>query len=326
MNHSFRFTAMAFTAFLAGTTGIAVHAQAYPTKPITAIVYGAAGTTPDLFARAVTRLMGASMGQPFVVENRPGASGVIATKEVIRSAPDGYTVLFTSNTSLVNVTKLMKKAPYDPVAELTPIGATYTPVEVLIVRSDLPATTVPDLIAYAKQNPGKLNYGAAGKGSIFHLNGEAFSTATGIKMQNVAYKGPLAALQDVAAGNVDMAFNSFGGLAGMLATGRVRVLAVLDKERYKGLPNVATIAESVPSYQKVDSWAAMMAPAKLPPALASKLNAELNKALKSPEMTKWMEDNVAQPIGGSPTQVGDLMSTTSVRLQKLMDQIGLKPE
>jgi tripartite-type tricarboxylate transporter receptor subunit TctC len=320
---SFGYMALALP-LLAGTQ--TARAQAYPTKPITAVVYGAAGTTPDLFARAVTRLMSASMGVPIVIENRPGASGVIATEEVVRAKPDGYTLLFTSCTTLVNLKYVMKNVPFDSQRDLTPIGATFAPVEVLIVRSGLPVKTLPDLIALAKAHPDDLSYGAAGYGSIFHLNGEDFASSAGIKLMHIAYKGPLAALQDVAAGNVDMAFNSFGGLAAMVSTGRVRVLATLDGQRYKGLPNVPSVAEVMPNYQKADSWFAVMGPAHLPQAITERLNAELNKALDSPTMTTWMDRSVATRIGGPPGKVAEMIKTSSERTRKLVKQIGLRPE
>jgi tripartite-type tricarboxylate transporter receptor subunit TctC len=303
-----------------------VLAQSYPSKPITAVVFGPPGSTPDLFARAITKQMSVALGQPFVIDNRPGSSGFVATNEVIRAAPDGYTVLFTSSTSLVNVMHLMKKPPFDSMRDLTPIGATFTPVEVVVARADLPAKTLPELITYGKRNPDKLSFGAAGVGSIFHLNGELFASTAGIKMTYVPYKGPLAALQDVAGGNVDMAFNSFGGLEGMLATGKMRVIATLEKQRYKGMPDVPTVAEILPSYQKVDSWFAMMAPAKVPRPIVERLNTELVKALKSPELVKWMDSAVVQPIGGSPDQVTQMMKDSSARVKKLIDQVGLQPE
>lgn len=315
--------ALALQVFAAPQAALA---QDYPSRPITAVVFGAPGTTPDLFARAVTRQMSASMGQPFVIDNRPGASGVVATREAIRAAPDGYTVLFTSNTSLVNVMHLMKAPPYDPVRELTPISGTIMPVEVLLVRADLPARTVPELVALAKKSPGKLTYGASAAGSIFHLNGELFAATTGTKLVHVAYKSPIASMQDLAAGNVDMSFNSLGGLAGMLQTGRVRVLATLNKQRYKGLPEVPTVAETIPGYEKMDSWFAMMGPAKMPAPIVARLNAEVAKALRSPEVVKWMDDNDALPISGPPEQVTEMMAASSARLKKLVADIGLQPE
>ncbi len=326
MNKSFKLACLALALPFVAVPQAACAQGGYPSKPITLIVYGAPGTTPDVFARAVTRQMSASLGQPIVIDNRPGSSGVVAAKEAIRAAPDGHTLLLTSSTALVNVMHLMKKPPFDPLRDLTPIGALFSPVEVLVVRSDLPAKTVPDLISYAKKNPGKLNYGAAGVGSIFHLNGELFASTAGVKLVHVPYKGPIAAMQDMAAGSVDMAFNSFGGLAGMVSTGKVRVMATLDKQRYKGLPDVPTVAETLPGYEKVDSWFALMAPAKLPQPIAARLNTELAKALKSPEMVKWMDENAVLPIGGAPEQVNEMIKASSVRIKTLVDKIGIQPE
>ncbi|MDR5769626.1 tripartite tricarboxylate transporter substrate binding protein [Caballeronia sp. LZ028] len=304
----------------------AVRAQTFPERPITAVVYGAAGTSPDLFARAVTRLMSASMHVPIVIENRPGASGVIATEEVVRAKPDGYTLLFTSSTTLVNLRYVMKNVPFDSQRDLTPIAATFAPVEVLVVRAGLPVHTLPELIDHARTHPGDVSYGAAGYGSIFHLNGEDFASAAGINLLHVAYKGPLAALQDVAAGNVDMSFNSFGGLAAMVSTGRVRIIATLDDRRYKGLPNVPTVAETLPGYHKVDSWFAMMGPARLPQPIVERLNSELNKALQSPQMVDWMNKNVATSLGGSPEQIARMIQVSSARTERLVGQIGLQPQ
>lgn len=317
--------ALALALALLGSAPTA-SAQAYPVKPITAVVYGAAGTTPDLFVRAVTRVMGESMHVPFVIENRPGASGVIAAETVIRAKPDGYTLLFTSCTTLVNLAYVMKNVPFDAGRDFTPIGATFAPVEVLLVRAGLPVKTLPDLIALAKAHPGDVSYGAAGFGSIFHLNGADFSAAAGIDAMYLAYKGPLAALQDVASGHVDVTFNSFGGLAGMVSTGRVRVLATLDDQRYKGLPNVPTVAETLPGYRKADSWFAVVGPAKLPQPIVARLNAELGKALRSRTMMTWMEKNVVTPIGGSPADVTAMIKASSARTRALVEKVGLHPE
>jgi tripartite-type tricarboxylate transporter receptor subunit TctC len=316
---------MALFVGFVGASPLAI-AQSYPSRTITAVVYGAAGTTPDLFARALTRLMSASMHVPIVIENLPGASGVVATEEVIRAKPDGYTLLFTSSTTLVNLAYVMKHVPFDASKDLTPIGATFAPVEVLIVRSGLPVTTLADLIALAKRHPGDLTYGAAGYGSTFQLNGEQFASAAGIQLLHVPYKSPLQALQDVASGNVDMAFNSFGGLAAMVSTGRVRVIATLDAKRYKGLPNVPTVAETLPGYRKVDSWFGLMGPANMPRPIVDRLNAELNRALQSPEMVDWMEKNVATPLGGPPGQIAQMIEASSARTGALVKRIGLQPE
>lgn len=304
----------------------AVHAQAYPVKPITAVVFGAAGAMPDLFARAVTRLMSASMGVPIVIENLPGASGIVSAEQVIRSRPDGYTVLFTSSSTLVNLPYVMKDVPFDAMGDLTPIGATIAPVEMLFVRAGIAAKTLPDLIALAKAHPGDVSYGAAGYGSIMHLNGEQFGSLAGIQLMHVAYKSPLTALQDVASGNVDMIFNSYGGMAGMVSTGKMRVIATLGKARYKGLPNVPTVAETLPGYKKVDSWFAVMGPAGLPRPIVVRLNAELNKALESPQMQAWMNRYVVTPIGGSPDDVARMIQTSSARTKNLVGKIGLQPQ
>lgn len=301
-------------------------AQPFPSKPITAVVYGAPGTTPDLFVRSVALKMGAALGQPLVVDNRPGASGVVATTTALKAPADGYTLLFTSSTSLVNTQYTLRKVPFDPFKDLTPIGTTFAPVEVLVVRADLPFKTLPELISYARQHPGKLSYGAAGVGSIFHLNGELFASTAGIKLLHVPYKGPVAAMQDMAAGSVDMVFTSFAGLEGMLSTGKMRVIATLDAQRYKGLPDVPTVAETLPGYQKIDSWFALMGPANLPKPLVDRLNAELNKALQSQEMARWMDQNVAVALPSSPAQVTQMMKTSSARIKTLVDRLGVKPE
>ena len=213
-----------------------------------------------------------------------------------------------------------------PLKDFTPIATTIMPVEVLVVKTSLPFKTVRDLVDFAKQNPGKLSYGSAGVGSVFHLNGEQLNMIAGIQTLHVPYKSPILAAKDVVAGQVDMAFTSYGGIQGLAAGGKLRILGNMEKERYKRLPDVPTIAESIPGYEKVDSWFVMMGPPKLPQAIVTRLNSELVKALKTPEMQKWMDENGAVPLGGSPAQVVELIKSGSTKFKKLVDTIGLKPE
>ena len=280
----------------------------------------------DLFVRAVARPMGESLGQPLIVDNRGGASGMIGAEYVAKAAPDGYNLLFCTNSQMVGVMYLNKNVPYDPLKDFTPIATTIMPVEVLVVKTSLPFKTVRDLVDFAKQNPGKLSYGSAGVGSVFHLNGEQLNMIAGIQTLHVPYKSPILAAQDVVAGQVDMAFTSYGGIQGLAAGGKLRILGNMEKERYKRLPDVPTIAESIPGYEKVDSWFVMMGPPKLPQAIVTRLNSELVKALKTPEMQKWMDENGAVPLGGSPAQVVELIKSGSTKFKKLVDTIGLKPE
>jgi tripartite-type tricarboxylate transporter receptor subunit TctC len=280
----------------------------------------------DLFARVMAQKLTGQLGQSFIIDNRGGASGMIGADYVAKSKPDGYTILFCTNSQLVSVMFLNKNVPYDPFRDFTPIMATIMPVEVLVVRNNLPVKNMRELIDYAKAHPGKLSYGSAGVGSVFHLNGEALNFAAGIKMLHVPYKSPVLAMQDVVGGQVDMAFTSYGGSQTLINAGKLKLLANLEKERYKRIPNVPTVRETLPDYEKVPSWFAVLGPAKLPQAIVSRLNSEFARALKSPDLEKWMAENGAVPVASSPAELTQLMKSTTQSFSKLVKAIGIKPE
>src|SRR3954449_6395382 len=219
-------------------------------KPITMVVPFPPGPSLDLVARLTGAKLADALGQPVIVENRTGANGTLGANAVARAAPDGHTLLFTTASTQVTAVHLMKSIPYDPVKDFTPIVAAVEPVTCLAVSSSLPVNSGQELIAYVKARPGQLSFGSSGVGSVFHLMGELFNETAGVKINHVPYRGVAPAMQDVAGGHIPMTFISVSNALGPAHEGRVKILAVLEPQRYSKLPNVPSMSEIVPSFQK----------------------------------------------------------------------------
>jgi tripartite-type tricarboxylate transporter receptor subunit TctC len=288
------------------------YAQGYPTKPIRLVVPLPAGSGgPDLVARLVASKTGELIGQPMVVDNRPGATGIIAAEYVARSAPDGYVLAFGTPNSHA-LSSLSGKAPYDPVRDFTPIITLTDSVFCLVVHPSLPVQTASDLIEYLKRNPGKISYGSNGTGGTFHLATELFKLAAAepLDIVHVPYKGTSQVITDLGAGRLQMAFTSVTGALPVARTGKAKVLAVLGKERFPGLPDTPSILESVPAYQEPAGWFIVFGPGKLPQAITTRLNTEMNNALRSPEIRTKIEDGGLEIVGNTPQQSAERLRRT----------------
>ena len=317
---------IAFMAVLAALLSMSqAFAQAYPAKPIRLIVpYPPGGIDP--YARVVGVPMTADLGQPIVIENRPGANGFIGSEATARSAPDGYTLAFATSSTMVAGPFLSKTVPFDPVKDFTYVVPLFEALMTLSVRSSLNVNSVQELVDYAKRNPGKLSYNSSGIGSVFHLNGEMFKMAMGADIVHVPYggTGPMAAA--FAAGQVEVSFPGVTNVRPFLAKGEVKVIAVLEPRRFAAMPNVPTLAETLPGFRKAPSWIGYLAPAGLPRPLVERINTSVNKAWNAPEVKKFFDDNGAMFIGGSADEFAASVKRDIEVTAALVKKIGIQPE
>jgi tripartite-type tricarboxylate transporter receptor subunit TctC len=278
------------------------HAQDYPVRPITLIVPYAAGGGNDAMARIVADRMSAVLGQQVVVENRGGAGGSIATRQIAKAEPDGYTLgLGGTGTLAVNPT-LYSNVGYDPRKDFTPVGLIATGALVVLVHPSVPAKNIPELIALAKQEPGKLNFASAGVGSGIHLGAELFAHMAGVKLTHIPYKGTGPALTDLVGGHVSLYFSSLPPAVGLIKDNKVRALAVTGATRTKALPDLPTVAEAgLPGYETVLHYG-IIAPAGTPRPIVDKLNAAMRVALAAPEVQARMAADGAEPMASTPEE------------------------
>jgi tripartite-type tricarboxylate transporter receptor subunit TctC len=279
----------AFGAAALGVAALAfggtVHAQApagYPARPVNLLVGAAAGGTTDLAARMLAVPLGASLGQTIVVENRSGASGAIAAVAAKRAEPDGYTLLMQYSGYHIITPLVTKQKQQWEAKDLTPVANVLSAPQIVVVRADLPMKTMADLVAYAKANPGKLNYASSGNGSLQHATGAMLEHQAGIKLTHVPYKGTAPALQDLLGGQVDLTFGTAPPFVPHIQGGKLRVLATTGKERLPSLPDVPTTAEAGLPDLNATSWFGVFAPAKTPKPLIDKLTAEIEKSVSTP--------------------------------------------
>jgi tripartite-type tricarboxylate transporter receptor subunit TctC len=301
-------------------------AQTYPVKPIHLTVTNPPGPSTDLFARMVAPKIGEALGQPVVVENSGGASGMIGAEHVAHAAPDGYNIMFCTTTQLMSVVVLNKTIPYDPMKDFAPITLAIQPVEIVLMRPNAPFKSFREFIDYARRNPGKLTYGSAGIGSTFHMVGETLKSAAGVDILHVPFKSPVLATQDVVADRVDIAFSAFGSTRTLITSGKVKLVAILENERFKGSPDVPTVAEIVPGFEKVPSWFAFLGPAGLPPAIVSRWNAEVAKAMNAPDVRAWLDTNGLLVVASTPEQLTARIKSGTEVYRKVVNQLGIKPE
>ena len=297
-------------------------AQAYPSRPVRWIV----GFTPaggnDITARLIGQWLTDRLGQPFVIENRPGAGTNIAAEIVINSPPDGYTLFLTNFSNAVNAA-LYEKLSFDFMRDMAPVvGISRAPV-ILAVNPSVPAKTVPEFIAYAKANPDKLNMGSAGIGSAGHLAGELLQMMTGIKLVHVPYRGNAPALTDLIAGQVQLVFPSSASSIEHVRTGNVRGLAVTGSTRLDALPDLPTVADSVPGYE-ASSLYGIGAPRNTPAEVIDRLNKEVNAALADPKLKARLADLGGTPFGGSSAEFGKLMADETEKWGKVVKFAGAK--
>lgn len=301
------------------------NAQKWPEHAIKMVVGFPPGPT-DIVSRPIADRLSKALGQPVVVENRPGANGSIATEQVMKSDPDGYTLLIGTSGTHVTAVHLFKNLRYDPVKDFAPIVATVEPATCIVVNPSLPVNSIPELVAYAKANPGKLSYATPGVGSVFHLLGELFKQTTGTEMVHVAYKGIDPALTDLIAGHIPVAFTALSSAMPHVESGRARILAVLEPQRFSRVPNVPSISEAIPAFQKPSTWFGFFAPLGTPQPVIQRLNTEIVAIMNQPDIHKLLEDNSYTVIGGSPEHLKELMIDGIARFGKIIQAAGIKPE
>ena len=290
---------LGFVALLALTQS--AQSQAWPRKPVKIVVPFAAGGNTDIIARIVAQPLSEAFGQPFVVENRPGATGVIAAEAVARSSPDGHT-LFMATLPQIAIVPAMIKAPYDAVKDFVPISNIGTNPSVLVVRPSLPASTLAEFTDYVRRHPGKLTYVAPGVGSLNHLSMVLFLKRTDLTMTPVMYKGGPAGLNDVVAGHVDAYFANLSVVVPHAATGALRLLAVTGENRARQIPHVATLAESgVPGLTSL-LWTGLMAPAGTPGEIIDRIARAVSQAISDPRVAERLAGNGVDPLGNSPAE------------------------
>jgi len=317
-------------ALAIGVAGCAIAANVggqtpdYPTKPIRLVVPFPPGGATDLIARAVAQKLGETWGQSVVVDNRPGAGGNIGTELVARSAPDGYTLeMGTVGTHAINAS-LYSKIPYDHVKDFAPVILVAGVPNVLVVNPAVPANSVQELIAYAKANPGKLNFASSGSGTSIHLSGELFKVMTGVQMTHVPYKGSAPALADLLGGQVQLMFDNLPPSLPQIKAGKLRALAVTSATRAPALPDVPTVAESgLPGFE-ASSWFGILAPAGTSPAIIAKINGEVAKWLASPEGKEKLASIGANAAGGSPEDFARHIQAETAKWAKVVKESGAK--
>jgi tripartite-type tricarboxylate transporter receptor subunit TctC len=315
-------------AFLAATLLAPVGAlpQGSQSRPLKIVVPFPPGNGTDILARLMAPKMIASMHQPVIVENRGGANGMIGAEAVAHAAPDGTTILFTSPSTHVTALFLSKNLPYDPIKDFTPITAAVEPVTVMTINPSLPVSSVKELIAYAKANPGKLNYSSPGVGAVFHMSGELFKLGAGVDIVHVPYKGAAPALAGVIAGEVSIGFNSLASVLPHLRSGKLKVLAVLEAKRYPGLPDVPSIGEALPGFEKPASWFGLFGPAGLPPPVLARLHDELVASLKEPEVRSKVDELAMSVIANTPEQFSAMLKNGIDQYGRLIKAAGIQPE
>jgi len=298
---------------------------AYPDKPITLIVPWAAGGSTDILARAIGQQLSTSMGQPVLVENRAGASGNIGAGLVAKAKPDGYTVLIDTMTTLAVNPALLPTMPFKASEDFTPIALVANVINTMVVNPSVPAKTVREFIAYAKANPTKLAYASAGNGSTNHLAAEMFKRAAGIEMLHVPYKGGAPAVADTAGNQTQVLFSAGTQTLPHVKAGRLNLLAVTEPQRSALLPDVPTVAESLPGFS-MSVWYAAYGPAGMPRPLVERLNAEINKALAMPEVRARLDSIGVDVVQSTPEQLTAALLKDSERYAKIIKDLNIKAD
>lgn len=297
-------------------------AQSYPARPVRLIVADAAGGAPDQLARLLAQKLSEGLGQQMIVDNRPGAAGALGADIAAKSAPDGYTLLLTTTTIYAILPSLKKGLPYDAEKDFVPVSRIATSANVLVVNTELPAKSIAELVQLARSKPGAINYASAGIGSPAHLAGEMLNLLGGIKLTHVPYKGAAPALLDVIAGNAQLIITSPIAAGAHLNAGRVRALATTGAERNPSLPQLPTIAETLPGYEISQSWG-VVAPAGTPASVVERLSSAIVSAMSQAELKERILKTGAIPAGDSPAAFSAFMARERSRLADVIAKSGI---
>src|SRR5262245_62047948 len=299
-------------------------AQAYPSRPVRLIVGFPPGAGSDTFARLVGQGLSERLGKPFVIENRPGAGATIATEVVVRSTADGYTLLFVTTTAAINAT-LYDKLNYNFLRDILPIAALNSEPSILVVHPSFPATTLDELIAYAKRNPGKVSMATPGAGTLAHLSGELFRSMAGIDIVHVPYRGGQAMITDALSGQVQAMVGTIAGSIEHIRAGRLRALAVSTATRSPALPEVTAVGEVLRGYE-ASAWSGIGAPKNTPAEIVDRLNKEINAVLADPKIRARVAELGGTVLSGSPADFGKLIENETEKWAKVVKSAGIKAE
>ena len=300
-------------------------AQNFPQRPVRLVVPFPAGGSTDIVGRTVAQKLTELWGQSVIVDNRPGGGTMIGTEAVARAAPDGYTLLVTPAPFTINPS-LLKKVPYDALRDFAPITLINTTPLVLVVNPGVPAKSVKELIALAKANPGKLNFGSSTIGGSNHLAGELFNAMAGVKMVHVPYKGNAPALTDLVGGHIDLIFNGLTSALPLIKIGKLRALAVTSLKRAGALPDVPTIDESGLKGFEAVAWNGLTAPAATPREVIAKISADVLKVVNSPELNERLRSEGSDPVGDSPAEFAAFLRNEIAKWAKVIKFAKVKPE
>ena len=301
-------------------------AQAYPSRPVKLMVPYAAGGAVDMMGRRIAKEMTALNGQPYVVENKGGAGGAIAAAEVAHAQPDGYTILIgATGPNVIAPAVYGATVGFDPLKDLLPISLIATTPYVLVTNNSLPVKTVPELIAYAKAQAGKMNFASAGTGGPDHLAGELFKQMAGLSVVHVPYKGAGPALTDLMAGQVQFTFVSPLPSMPLVEAGKLRLLAVTGKDRSPAMPSVPAVAETVPGFE-VAPWYGFFVPAGTPPAVVAKISADVRKVIASDEVQQTLRKRGIDPVTNSPQEFAAFVRADLAKWTRIVKDAGVKPE
>ena len=299
-------------------------AQAYPSQPVRLIVGFAPGSGSDIFARLMGQWLSERLGQSIIIENRPGGGGNIGTEAVVKAPPDGYTLLQWVPANAVN-NSLYEKLSFNFLRDIAPVAGTARSPYVVVVNPNLPVKTIPELVAHAKANPGKLNFASAGVGTGIHMAGELFKLMTGVNMVHVAYRGAGNAMTDLIGGQVQLMFDTTAASIPHIKGGKVRALAVTTATRSALLPELPTVGDFVPGYEASGPFG-LGAPKDTPPAIIDKLNREINAVLADPKVKARLAELGSEPLTGSPAEIGKMLAGETEKWAKVIKAANIKVE
>jgi tripartite-type tricarboxylate transporter receptor subunit TctC len=300
-------------------------AETYPTHPVSIVVGYPPGATSDLLARTVGDPLSTVLGQPVVIDNRPGAGGNVGAAYVARTPADGYTLMVGTDAMMTSNIFLYKNTPFDPAKDFTPITNAGVNIICLAVNAELPIRSVAELIDYARAHPGKLSFGTPGTASPHHLSGELLRQKAGIDIQHVPYKGGGPAVNDLLGGHIGLAFLSLSSALPQVSTGKIRIIAVVENGRYAGLPDIPTIAETVPGVE-MSSWLGFFAPAATPQPIIARLHDEMVRILKTDAVRDKLGNLGFSATGSSPAELADDVRSGLALRGQLMKSAGIEPE